>query len=385
MNFELSEEQKAFAKLATAFASNELEPSAGKWDREEIFPIETIRKAGTLGLCGLYSPQSFGGLDLSRLSSSIIFECLAQGCTSTTAFLTIHNMATWMVCKFGTDSTLKKWASALTSGQALASYCLTEPNAGSDAGALATKATWRGSHYELNGGKIYSSGAGETDILVVMARTGSGGASGISAFAIDADSNGISFGRKEKKMGWNSQPTRSISFEDVEVPATALLGKEGQGFKIAMQGLDGGRINIASCSIGAAQAAFEKASEHIKERKQFGKSLSDFQALRFKLASMNTNLVASRQMVRLAASHFDNDHPDKTTYCAMAKQFATEACFTICDEALQLFGGAGYIKEYPLERYVRDTRVHRILEGTTEIMKHIISNRILIKNTSHIL
>ncbi len=385
MDFELTPEQLAFTEMAQNFSKKELDPNARKWDEEEIFPIETIQKAGELGLCGLYSPTSSGGLNLSRLDSSIIFENLAKGCTSTTAFITIHNMATWMICTFGNKLTLEKFGKSLTSGKILASYCLTEPNSGSDASSLKTKAIRHENSYKITGGKIFSSGAGETSVLVVMARTGEPHSSGISAFVVDAKAKGISFGRKEKKMGWNSQPTRTISFDNVEVPVECLLGKEGDGFKIAMQGLDGGRINIAACSIGAAQIAFEKARDYMHERYQFGKPLSEFQALRFKLADMNTSIVASRQMVRLAASRLDNNHPDKNVYCAMAKKFATESCFDVCDEALQIFGGIGYTKEYPLERYLRDTRVHRILEGTTEIMKLIISNRVLLKERSSIL
>ncbi len=384
MNFELNEEQLAYVDMARAFSKNELAPHAQKWDEEEAFPRNAIEHAGKLGLCGLYAPQSVGGMGLSRLDTSIIFEELAKGCTSTTAFITIHNMATWMICTFGSNQIKERWGEHLTSGKALASYCLTEPNAGSDASSIRTKAVKNGSDYVLDGGKIFSSGAGETDLLLVMARTGAEGPSGISAFVVEAKSNGILFGRKEKKMGWNSQPTRSISFEGVKVPGEAMLGNEGEGFKIAMQGLDGGRINIATCSIGTAQSALEKARDYMNERQQFRKPLSDFQGLRFKLADMNTNLVASRQMVRLAATRLDHNHPDKTIYCAMAKRFATDSCFNICDEALQIFGGIGYIKEYPLERYLRDTRVHRILEGTNEIMKVIIANRILIKEASMI-
>ena len=385
MDFELNEEQSAFAEMARIFSKNELAPKAQEWDEKEIFPRNTILKAGELGMCGLYSPEEQGGLGLRRLDCSIIFEELAKGCTSTTAFITIHNMATWMVCKFGSEETKRKWGNLLTTGKALASYCLTEPGAGSDASAIKTRAIETGKYFTLNGGKIFSSGAGDTDLLLVFARTGDFGPSGISAFAVDSKTPGISFGRKEKKMGWNSQPTRSISFDNVRVSEDTMLGKEGEGFKIAMQGLDGGRINIAACSIGTAQAAFDQARNFMHERKQFGKTLAEFQGLRFKLADMNTDLVASRQMVRLAANKLDSDHPDKATYCAMAKRFATDKCFTICDEALQIFGGIGYIKEYPLERYLRDNRVHRILEGTNEIMRLIISNRILIENSEAIL
>jgi len=377
MDFELNEDQIAFADMAKAFAQNEMAPMAAEWDEKSIFPVDVLQKAGELGFCGLYAAEDVGGLGLSRLDASIIFEQLAQGCTSTTAFLTIHNMVTWMISEFGNEHTREAWCPNLTCGQFLGSYCLTEPNAGSDAASLKTTARKEGEEYVLNGSKIFISGAGSTDVLVVMARTGGEGAKGISAFAVDARSDGISYGRKEDKMGWNSQPTRMITFEDVRVPASALLGAEGDGFKIAMKGLDGGRINIATCSVGTAQAALERAGEYLQERKQFGRSLADFQALQFKLADMATELVAARQMVRLAAFKLDNKHPERTAYCAMAKRFATDVGFQICDEALQLHGGNGYIKEYPLERFVRDTRVHRILEGTNEVMRLIIARRAL--------
>ncbi|RUR31650.1 acyl-CoA dehydrogenase family protein [Vreelandella nanhaiensis] len=377
MNFELSEDQVAFADMAKAFAQNELEPHAAQWDAEAFFPVEVIKKAGELGFCSLYAPESVGGLGLSRLDASIIFEQLSMGCTSTTAYLTIHNMVTWMLADFGKPDAVEKWGARLATGELLGSYCLTEPGAGSDAASLKTTAKRDGEYYVLNGSKMFISGAGSTDFLVVMARTGSEGAGGVSAFAVDAKAEGISYGRKEDKMGWNSQPTRTITFEDVRVPANHLLGVEGDGFKIAMKGLDGGRINIATCSIGTAQQAINKAREYMLERKQFGKRLADFQALQFRLADMVTELVAARQLVRMAATKLDAGHADATTYCAMAKRFATDVGFKVCDEALQLYGGNGYIKEYPMERYVRDTRVHRILEGTNEIMRLIISRRVL--------
>ncbi len=384
MDFELNEDQIAFADMARAFAQNELEPQAGEWDQEAIFPVEVLQKAGELGFCGLYTPEEVGGLGLSRLDASIIFEQLSMGCTSTTAYITIHNMVSWMVSSFGGPAVIEQWGEGLASGQLLGSYCLTEPNAGSDAASLKTTARLEGDHYVLNGSKIFISGAGSTDVLVVMARTGGEGASGISAFAIDAKSDGISYGRKEDKMGWNCQPTRMITFEDVRVPAANLLAQEGEGFKIAMKGLDGGRINIATCSVGTAQQALNKAREYMLERKQFGKRLADFQALQFRLADMQTELVAARQMVRLAASKLDKGHADATTYCAMAKRFATDVCYNICDEALQLYGGNGYIKEYPMERYLRDTRVHRILEGTNEVMRLIISRRVLAEGAAEL-
>ncbi|MEM5527401.1 acyl-CoA dehydrogenase family protein [Gammaproteobacteria bacterium AS21] len=382
MDFELNDDQIAFSDMAKAFADKELIPNAAQWDDEQYFPVDVIKRGGEMGLCGLYTPEDGGGLGLSRLDSSIIFEQLAMGCTSTTAYISIHNMVSWMLSTFANEQTKQQWSEGLSSGQLLGSYCLTEPNAGSDAASLKTTAKKDGDKYIVNGSKVFISGAGKTDMLLVMAKTS---ADGISAFAVAADSAGISYGRKEQKMGWNSQPTRMITFENVEIPAASLLGNEGDGFKIAMQGLDGGRVNIASCSVGTAQAALTHALRYLHERKQFGRELASFQALQFKVATMNTKLVAARQMVRLAASKIDNKHPDRTTYCAMAKRFATDACYEICDEALQIFGGNGYMKEYPLERYLRDARVHRILEGTNEIMNVIIARRILVEDTNQIL
>ena len=377
MNFELNEDQTAFAETAKQFADQELAPFAAKWDQEHYFPIETIRKAGELGFCGLYTPEQDGGLGLSRLDSSIIFEQLSMGCTTTTAMLTIHNMATWMIATWGTSAIKEAWMASLVRGESIASYCLTEPGSGSDAASMRTTAKRTDSGYVLNGSKVFISGAGATQVLVVMARTGKAGAGGVSAFAIPADSKGVEYGKAEEKMGWNAQPTRMITFVDVEVGADALLGNEGEGFKFAMQGLDGGRVNIATCSIGTAQQAFNTAQTYMQERTQFGKPLASFQALQFKLSDMATELVAARQMVRLAASKLDNNHPDKSTYCAMAKRFATDVGFEVCNQALQIHGGYGYIKEYPLERHVRDVRVHQILEGTNEIMRVIIGRRLI--------
>lgn len=379
MDFELTEDQHAFADTARNFAQAELAPHAAEWDREHIFPREAIAKAGELGFCGLYAPESAGGLALPRLDATLVFEELAAIDPSTTAFITIHNMATWMLGTWATDEVRAEWGEALTSGQKLASYCLTEPGAGSDAASLKTRAELVGNEYVINGAKAFISGAGSTDMLVLMARTGDAqsGASGISAFAVPADLPGISYGKKEEKMGWNSQPTRVISFDNVRIPARNLLGREGEGFKIAMKGLDGGRINIATCSVGAAQGALTQAQSYMQERKQFGKPIASFQALQFKLADMATELVAARQMVRLAASKLDVGARDASTYCAMAKRFATDAGFMVCNEALQLHGGYGYIREYPLERLMRDARVHQILEGTNEIMRVIIARRML--------
>ena len=379
MDFELSADQRAFADTARQFAQTALAPHAAEWDREAIFPREAIAQAGELGFCGLYAPENAGGLALPRLDATLVFEELAAVDPSTTAFITIHNLATWMLGTWATEAVRTTWGEALTSGQKLASYCLTEPGAGSDAASLKTRADKDGDHYVINGAKAFISGAGSTDVLVLMARTGApdSGAKGISAFAVPADAPGISYGKKEEKMGWNSQPTRVISFDNVRIPADHLLGQEGEGFKIAMKGLDGGRINIATCSIGAAQGALTQAQQYMQERKQFGKAIASFQALQFKLADMATELVAARQMVRLAASKLDAAAPDASTYCAMAKRFATDAGFMVCNEALQLHGGYGYIREYPLERLMRDARVHQILEGTNEIMRVIIARRML--------
>ncbi len=379
MDFELSEDQRAFQDSAREFAAGELAPHAARWDAESIFPRETIAEAGAQGFCGLYAATEHGGLGLPRLDAALIFEELAAACPSTTAYLTIHNMATWMVSEFARPEVAAAWCPDLTSGARLASYCLTEPGAGSDAGSLKTSAVRDGDHYLLTGSKAFISGAGATDVLVVMARTGGAGAAGVSAFVVAADTPGISFGRKEEKMGWNSQPTRAITFDSARVPAEQRLGEEGQGFRIAMKGLDGGRINIATCSVGAGQAALAAARNYMLERRQFNQRLADFQALQFKLADMATDLVAARQMVRLAASRLDAKAADATTYCAMAKRFATDVGFAVCNEALQIHGGYGYIREYPLERYLRDVRVHQILEGTNEIMRVIIARRLLEK------
>lgn len=385
MNFELTEDQQAFVDTAKAFADKELAPNAARWDEEAHFPIEVFRKAGEMGFMGMYTPEEAGGFGMSRLDSALIFEQLAGGCTATTAMMTIHNMVTWMIGSFGQQDVIDEWVPELVTGEKLGSYCLTEPGSGSDAASLRTSAKKDGDEYVLNGSKMFISGAGSTDVMVVMARTGEAGPKGISAFVVPADAKGISYGKKEDKMSWNAQPTRLVTFEDVRIPAKNLLGDEGEGFKFAMMGLDGGRINIAVCSVGTAQAALETASAYMHERSQFGKPLAAFQALQFKLADMATELVAARQMVRLAASKVDNNDPDKTTYCAMAKRFATDIGFQVCNEALQIHGGYGYIKEYPLERHVRDVRVHQILEGTNEVMRLIIARRILADSDRQIL
>jgi alkylation response protein AidB-like acyl-CoA dehydrogenase len=381
MDFELSEEQLAFQQAAREFATRAMQPHAADWDARAHFPRDVIARSGELGFCGLYAGTAHGGLGLSRLDSTLVFEELAAACPSTAAFITIHNMATWMLTQFGHPELAAQWGPDLTAGRKLASYCLTEPGAGSDAASLKTTARRvqdeSGDHYVIDGSKAFISGAGSTDVLVLMARTGADGAAGISAFAVPADSPGIAYGRKEEKMGWNSQPTRAIAFDGVRVPAGHRLGEEGEGFRIAMKGLDGGRINIATCSVGAAQAALVAAQRYMHERRQFGRPLADFQALQFKLADMATELVAARQMVRLAASRLDAGHADASVYCAMAKRLATDIGFEVCNQALQIHGGYGYLREFPLERLLRDARVHQILEGTNEIMRVIVARRML--------
>ncbi len=379
MDLELSADQVAFAQAAKEFALGELAPHAARWDQESIFPIETIKLAGRMGFGAMYASPEIGGLGLPRLDATLVFEEMAAIDPSTAAFLTIHNMAAWMVGEWATASVRAHWGTQLASGEKLASYCLTEPGSGSDAASLTSNAVLEGAHYVLNGAKAFISGGGDTDVLIVMARTGGSGPSGVSAFVVPADLPGISFGRKENKMGWNSQSTRAIKFENVRIPVENLLGKEGEGFKIAMRGLDGGRINIATCSVGAAQGALDAAHAYMLERKQFKQPLAGFQALQFKFADMATHTVAARQMVRLAACKLDAGSADASTYCAMAKRFATDLGFQVCLDAQQLHGGYGYLKDYPLERLVRDTRVHQILEGTNEIMRVIIARQLLEK------
>ena len=379
MDFNLTEDQLAFRDAARAFAEKAMAPYAGQWDVDHTFPVEVMKEAGEMGFMGIYTPEALDGMGLSRMDTSVIVEELAMACPSTAAFITIHNMATWMVASFASDDLKQEFVPRLASGEWLASYCLTEPGAGSDAASLRTRAVRDGDSYVINGSKMFISGAGATDVLVLMARTGDAdsGAKGISPFVIPANAEGVSYGKNEEKMGWHSQPTRLVTLEDVRIPASNRIGNEGDGFAIAMKGLDGGRLNIATCSLGGAQAALLRARNYLHERQQFGKPLAAFQALQFKLADMATNLVAARQMVRLGAFKLDAGDPEATLHCAMAKRFATDACFEVANEALQLHGGYGYIREYPLERYVRDLRVHQILEGTNEIMRLIIARRML--------
>ena len=385
MDFDLNSDQKHYRDLAKSFSDKELKPNAAEWDKEAFFPKETLMKAGELGFLSLYVDTSLGGMGLGRLDASIVFEQLAQGCTSTTAFMTIHNMAIWMVSKFGSEELKTEWFPQLSSGEKLASYCLTEPGSGSDSASLRTTAKKDGDNYILNGSKAFISGSGATDCLVLMARTGDSGAKGISCFLIPADLPGIEYGKNEPKMGWKNQPTRLVSLSDVKVSKKNLVGEEGNGFKIAMQGLDGGRINIATCSTGTAQSALEEAQNYMNQREQFGKKISEFQAMQFKIADMVTELIAARTMTRLAASKVDKNDSEATIYSAMAKRFATDVGFNVCNEALQIFGGYGYIQEYPLERYVRDVRVHQILEGTNEIMKMIIGRRMIMEDAASII
>ena len=385
MDFDLNSDQKHYRDLAKSFSDKELKPNAAEWDKEAFFPKDTLKKAGELGFLSLYVDTNLGGMGLGRLDASIVFEQLAQGCTSTTAFMTIHNMAIWMISKFGSEELKTEWFPQLSSGEKLASYCLTEPGSGSDSASLRTTAKKDGDNFILNGSKAFISGSGATDCLVLMARTGDSGAKGISCFLIPADLPGIEYGKNEPKMGWKNQPTRLVSLTDVKVSKENLVGEEGKGFKIAMQGLDGGRINIATCSIGTAQSALEEAQNYMNQREQFGKKISEFQTMQFKIADMVTELIAARTMTRLAASKLDKNDSEETIYYAMAKRFATDVGFNVCNEALQIFGGYGYIQEYPLERYVRDVRVHQILEGTNEIMKMIIGRRMIMENAASII
>ena len=377
---QLSEEQIAFYDMAKDFAVKKMAPNAEKWDEEKIFPVDTLRELAELGFGGIYVNPDLGGSGLSRLDSTLIFESLSHGCTSTAAFLSIHNMANWMIDSFGSNELKERIVPDLCTMKKIASYCLTEAGAGSDAGNLKTKAVKDGDYYIVNGTKSFISGGGYSDVYVTMVRTGDKSSAGISTLMIEKDSPGISFGAQEKKMGWNSQPTAQVIFEDCRVPVKNLLGNEGDGFKIAMKGLDGGRLNIAACSLGTAQSAFERAVEYVGDREQFGKKIQDFQSIQFKLADMATELEASRLMLRSAAAKVDENAPDKTKSAAMAKRFVTDLGFKIVNEALQIHGGYGYLKDYPLERNLRDVRVHQILEGTNEIMKVIISREILKEN-----
>ena len=373
----LTEEQKAIQNMALDFAMAEMAPHAMKWDEEKIFPTNILRELAQLGFAGVYVGEEYGGSGLSRLEAALVFEALSAGCTSTAAYLTIHNMASWMIDSFGNKSQRAKFLPPLMRMDIMASYALTEPDSGSDAAAMRSRATRDGDHYVLNGSKAFISGAGHSDLYVAMVRTGEAGAGGVSCFLIEKDTQGLSFGANERKMGWNNQPTAQVIFEDCRVPVENLLGEEGDGFKFAMKGLDGGRLNIAACSLGTAQRAFDKALTYAGEREQFGNRISDFQAIQFKLADMATELQAARLMLYDAARALDDNDPERTKRSAMAKRFVTDAGFNVANEALQIHGGYGYLQDYEVERMVRDLRVHQILEGTNEIMRVIIARHLL--------
>ena len=378
----LNEEQQQIQQMAKEFATKELLPNMSKWDQQEIFPIETLRKAAELGFGAVYTRPDYGGTGLSRLDAAIVFEALSEGCVSTTAYITIHNMVCWMIDKYGSREQRSKWVPLMASMEKLGSYCLTEPGSGSDAASLTTTAKRNGNKFIVNGTKAFISGGGDTDVYLVMCRTGgpTSGPKGITCLLVEKDNTpGLSFGGKEKKMGWNSQPTRQVIFEDAEVPVDNIIGVEGQGFNIAMSGLNGGRINISATSLGAAQSSLNLAIDHAKVRTQFGKPLANFQHNQFQLAQMATKLVASRSMVRNAARALDAGHKDTIALCAMAKLFATENCFEIVNNALQIYGGYGYLKDYPVEQYLRDIRVNQILEGTNQVMQILISRSLLVE------
>lgn len=377
MHFALSEDQVLVQDAARGFAAGRLKPHAAEWDETKHFPVDVLREAAQMGFAGIYTGPEHGGSGMTRLDAAIIFEELARGCVSTAAYISIHNMCAWMIDTWGSDEQKARFIPPLMTMQTLASYCLTEPGSGSDAAALRTKAVKDGDDYVLNGSKAFISGAGVSDVYIVMARTGGEGPKGVSAFIVEKGMKGLSFGANEKKMGWNSQPTAMVIFEDCRVPAANRLGEEGIGFKIAMNGLNGGRINIGACALGGAVEAFETAREYVATRKQFGKAIGAFQATQFKLADMATALEASRLMLYRAASSLDAKSPEAPKLCAMAKRFSTDQSFDVANQALQLHGGYGYLKDYPLERIVRDLRVHQILEGTNEIMRVIIARELV--------
>jgi alkylation response protein AidB-like acyl-CoA dehydrogenase len=377
MQFALTEDQIAVRDMAREFAAEKIAPFALKWDEDKFFPVDTMREAAALGMGGIYIKDDVGGSALTRFDAALIFEALATGCPTVSAFISIHNMSAWMIDHFGSDAQRKKWLPRLCSMELVASYCLTEPGSGSDAAALSTRAVLDGDHYVLNGQKQFISGAGKGDLYVVMVRTGDKGPGGISTLVIEGDTPGVSFGANERKMGWNAQPTRAVIFENARVPVANRLGDEGIGFKIAMAGLDGGRLNIAACSLGGAQSALDKSLLYMRERKAFGKRLDEFQALQFRLADMATELEAARTFIWRAAAALDRKDADATMLCAMAKRFGTDVGFAVANQALQLHGGYGYLSEYGIEKIVRDLRVHQILEGTNEIMRLIVSRKLI--------
>jgi hypothetical protein len=377
MDFQLSEEQRAFQVTARTFARDEMMPNARAWDEGEIFPADALRKAATLGFGGIYVKEDVGGSALSRLDATLIFEELAQGCTSTAAYISIHNMAAWMIDAFGSAEIRKRFLPKLCAMDHFASYCLTEPGAGSDAANLSTRARRDGEHYVLDGTKAFISGGGVSDIYVVMARTGEGGSRGISCIVVEKGTPGLTFGAQEKKLGWKTQPTAMVIFENCRVPVSNRIGAEGQGFKIAMAGLDGGRLNIGACSVGGAQFCLDRTVDYMKERRQFGSRLADFQALQFRVADFATELDAARLLLHRAAVAVGAGEPAATRLAAQAKRLATDTGFEVVNGCLQLHGGYGYLRDHPIERVLRDVRVHQILEGTNEIMRVIVSRAML--------
>ena len=377
MDFALTDEQVAIRDMARAFAADALAPHAVEWDQTKTFPVETLRHAASLGLAGIYTREDVGGAGLTRLDAVLIFEALAMGCPSLAAYISIHNMCTWMIDQFGTPDQRARWIPRLVTMEHFASYCLTEPGAGSDAAALRMRAEKDGDHYVLSGAKQFISGAGVADIYIVMARTGEAGPKGISTFVVERETPGVTFGANEKKMGWNAQPTRTVVLDGCRVPLDHRLGPEGRGFNIAMAGLDGGRLNIAAASLGGAQAALERTISYMRERQAFGMALTDFQALQFRLADMAISLEAARTFLWRAAAALDQKAGDATKLCTMAKRFVTDAGFAVANDALQLHGGYGYLAEYGIEKIVRDLRVHQILEGTNEIMRVIVARALL--------
>jgi alkylation response protein AidB-like acyl-CoA dehydrogenase len=374
----LTEDQILIQDTARRFAADKLRPNAGAWDEGHVFPRATIKEAANLGFAGIYVPEAYGGAGLSRFDAALIFEQLAMGCVTTAAFISIHNMASWMIATFGNDAQRERFLPALMAMDKMASYCLTEPGSGSDAAALRATARKDGkSHYVLNGTKAFISGAGENDIYVCMVRTGEAGPKGISTVVVEKGAPGLSFGKNERKMGWNAQPTATVIFEDCRIPVENLLHSEGYGFKIAMMGLDGGRLNIAATSLGGGQEAFDRALRYSSERTAFGKALNDFQGTQFKLADMATEIEAARVLLYHAAARLDAKAPEATKLCAMAKRFVTDMGFKVANDALQIHGGYGYLKDYEIERIVRDVRVNQILEGANEIMRVIIARELL--------
>ena len=378
MLFDLPEATRELREVALAFAREMLAPKALEWDQTHHFPVEEMRQAAALGMAALYVREESGGAGLTRLDAAVVFEALSTGCPTVAAYLSIHNMVAWMVDRFGDDAQRAEWLPALVPMAKVASYCLTEPGSGSDAAALRTRARREGEDYVLDGTKQFISGAGASDLYLTMVRTGDEGPGGVSALLVPKETSGLSFGANEKKMGWNAQPTRQVIFDGARVPASALLGgEEGQGFRFAMAGLDGGRLNIAACALGGAQAALDKALSYVQERRAFGQAIADFQNTQFRLADMRTELEASRALLWRACAKLDAGAPDATAFCAMAKRFVTDAAYRVADEALQLLGGYGYLAEYGIEKIVRDLRVHRILEGTNEIMRVIVARQML--------